>query len=288
VRTLWLAGAALSIGIVLLLAATFAPRHVALPPYQGVSAVPYLDTGPHHFGDAFEAALDVRLASGAADAGSVTARLTVYPFSTLGRPSVTRYGDGGDRLLRYRFRLACLEALCLSQEGQGDLLLPDSLVRYRDAAGRVRSLLVGWPPVRIEPRDAGIASTRWRTDLTALPAVRTIFPSRFVALVLLAAAALALMLAVRTLRPWLAALFAWTTRDRRPPLVRALEQVRHAARHPDLPERRRALDLLARVLRGARRAGEGGEATELAWSRPEPSGDVMEDLVERIEVAGAP
>jgi hypothetical protein len=287
VTKLALAGAALVAGLVLLLAAALAPPRAKLPAFQGVSAVPYLDAGPHHFADPVDAALDVRVAAGAADADSVAVRLTVYPFRTLGPPTVTRYTDGGDRLLRYRFQLVCMETMCLS-EGVSNLLLPDSLVRYRSGAGRVRSLLVSWPTLHIEPRDASIASTKWRTGLASLPDISTAAPPRLASLVLLLAAAVVLLLSLRVLRPFLGAAAGWARRDRRAALARALEQVRHAARHADVPERRRALDLLARALRGVRRAGEGGDASRLAWSRREPTGESMEALADEIEVAGAP
>ncbi|MFL5926793.1 MAG: hypothetical protein ACJ77E_07650 [Gaiellaceae bacterium] len=68
-------------------------------------------------------------------------------------------------------------------------------------------------------------------------------------------------------------------RDDRTPLQRALDLVRESLRR-DPRDRRRALDLLARVLGGDQRAHR---ALELAWSRPDPDPPGISSLVETVE-----
>ena len=67
--------------------------------------------------------------------------------------------------------------------------------------------------------------------------------------------------------------------DDRTPLQRALDLVR-ASLQRDPEDRRRALDLLARTL--GRDPG-ADEALGLAWSRPEPEPQQVEQLVEHVE-----
>jgi hypothetical protein len=63
------------------------------------------------------------------------------------------------------------------------------------------------------------------------------------------------------------------------PLARAIRLARSAKALPG-PERRRALELLARVLG---RSELQREATELAWSEPTPEPAELELLVQAIE-----
>lgn len=88
---------------------------------------------------------------------------------------------------------------------------------------------------------------------------------------LLAAAAVLVLPLVRRLVP--------EPRDDRTPLERALALVRASLRR-DAGDRRRALDLLARALRGRPAARD---ALELAWSRPVPDDAHVERLLEQVD-----
>ena len=94
---------------------------------------------------------------------------------------------------------------------------------------------------------------------------------------LLGAAALLVAAAVVLLVPLLRRLVP-APRDNRTPLQRALDLVRASLTRPPA-DRRRALDLLARVVgRDRSRA-----ALDLAWSRPAPDPARIESLVESVE-----
>ena len=64
-------------------------------------------------------------------------------------------------------------------------------------------------------------------------------------------------------------------------LERALALARDAERRP-APDRRRALELLARLL-GSRDPSLADEAGQLAWSEPAPTPDALEGLVADVE-----
>jgi hypothetical protein len=75
-------------------------------------------------------------------------------------------------------------------------------------------------------------------------------------------------------------------RDERPPLERALELARTgAANGAAAPDRRRALELVARELDAVGLGDLADEARELAWSPRASSADEVESLARRAEDA---
>jgi hypothetical protein len=112
---------------------------------------------------------------------------------------------------------------------------------------------------------------------TPPPISYNIRPSLLRAL-LLGAVVLLLAIAVAIAWPLLRRLVP-EPHDDRTPLQRALDLVRASLSRPP-PDRRRALDLLARSV-GREPASD--EALELAWSRPDPEPKRVEQLVERVE-----
>jgi hypothetical protein len=288
VRT-WVSVAALAAGAALLAAAALHDEHTVLPAVDDVRAVATLDGGGR-FGDTVTAGVDVLVPTETVDPETVRVAAGFAPFTPAARPALERSDDGTTALLRWRFRLECLEHACLPDEAGLGLVLGPATVRFDRRTGRAGSVTVGWPQVRaaswLGGDDAGLLG--WRAALNPLPAFDYRVPPRPLAVLLgvlavaLAAAGAALLWpALRRAVP-----HAPAPVDRRSVLDRALAAVRSAAGGEDPAERRRALDLLARELRRGSRRDEARDARRLAWSRGSPVRTEMEQLADRVE--GAP
>jgi hypothetical protein len=285
VRT-WLSLAALALGAVLLAAAALHDERPDLPAVDDVRAVAALDGGGR-FGDSVTAGVEVLVPTKGVDPESVRVDAGFAPFALAAQPVVERGDDGATALLRWRFRLECLEHACLPREAGLGLVLPPATVRFVRRTGRAGSVTVGWPQVRtaswLGGDDAGLLG--WRAALSPLPAFDYRVPPRplavllgVVAIALAAAGAALLWPALRGAVP-----HAHAPADRRSVLDRALAAVRSAAGGEDPAERRRALDLLARELRRGARRDEARDARRLAWSRGAPVRTEMEELADRVE-----
>lgn len=158
--------------------------------------------------------------------------------------------------------LQCLDPVCL----------PGPKPRVLTVAGR-RLVIVP----RVTAAEAAKPLRSFQRQSTPPPTSYRVRPGLLRAL-LLAAAALLVALAVAAAWPLLRRAVP-EVRDRRTPLERALQLARASLRR-EPADRRRALDLLGRVL-GTR--GEARAASELAWSRPEPDAPRIESLLERVE-----
>jgi len=64
---------------------------------------------------------------------------------------------------------------------------------------------------------------------------------------------------------------------------RALKLAEHATAHGETDESRKALERLAGELRQKGETVHADDAERLAWSRPQPSGDDMDELRDRVE-----
>ena len=146
---------------------------------------------------------------------------------------------------------------------------------------RPRTLRVAGAQVVIVPSTTAAQVARplrsFRRQTTPPPTSYRIRPSLLRALLLAGALVLAAV-AVGVAWPLLRRLVP-EPHDDRTPLQRALALVR-ASLQRDPEDRRRALDLLARTL--GRDPG-ADEALGLAWSRPEPEPQQVEQLVEHVE-----
>jgi hypothetical protein len=148
------------------------------------------------------------------------------------------------------------------------------------AAG-VRSVSAAWPPLAVRDRvrtaDVNSAPPPLEADASPLPPTYRVSPATL-ATVLDVVAALLGVSAVG-LAAWELELRARRRRAPKGPLATAIRLARSAQALPG-PERRRALELLARAL------GRGelqSEATRLAWSEPTPEPAELELLVAAIE-----
>jgi hypothetical protein len=133
---------------------------------------------------------------------------------------------------------------------------------------------------RVSAADLAAAKPPFAADTApGSPTYRIAPATAATALVVIAAVAAAAAAALLTLEAR-----AVAHRRRRPSdgdeLSRALRLVREAEGRP-APDRRRALALLARLLRG--HGSLDRTASDLAWSQPEPETHAVDDLVTRVE-----
>lgn len=282
---------ALLVGVGLLVAALIGRGEgVSLPHVDSVAARGLLDAGGKRFGELVHGRIDILVPRDSVDPATLRWSPDFSPYRLSGPVRQRRWDDGPVSLVRYEFRLECLEAACLPRAARAGLVLPPARIDYVSAAGTRAGVEVGWPAITTGSWHSSRAAAvfPWHTGLGSLAAPETRVPARLLA-VLLALAALgcaacaAALLVPRLLRvlPRRA-----TPGDRRSMLERALAAVRSAAGAEDVAERRRALDLLARELRIGGGGPEARAARRLAWSRRAPRGRDMEQLAESVERSG--
>ncbi len=202
------------------------------------------------------------------------------PLTQLGRTRVSRVTRGGTQTVTYAARGSCLDDRCLATTGVKRITLRPAAV----TVGGQKTTAV-WPILavqrRVTPADAAQARPPLRSDTTPPPVTYRVSPHRLAtALEILAAllAAAGVLVAGATA----AAIY----RRRRTPerltgLERALALARDAEGRP-APDRRRALELLARLL-GPRDPGLANDAEQLAWSEPAPTPVALAELVTEVE-----
>jgi hypothetical protein len=256
------------------------------PPAQGavLSVRTSFEPATARFGDRILARVDVVADGRAVDAGALRVTEDVAPLAQLGAARVSRSSHGGVVTVTYELPVACLGEACLSARGPALLHLPRARVEAPRRGGGVLRRTASWPTLAVRGRvtaaDLQPSKPRFRRD-TSPPAVTYRFAPRTLARAL---DAVALLLALAA-----AALAAFHVRgvvrrrralDTRTELERALDFVRDALSRPP-PDRRRALGLLARVLR-RRDEPLSAAAADLAWSEPEPAPERMAELADRV------
>ena len=228
------------------------------------------------FGDPVTATLTVTAPSDAA----VHVEQNIAPLAQLGTTRVTRVTRGGTQTVTYAARGSCLDDRCLARSGVKRVTLRPATVTVGG-----QKTTAAWPILKIQrrvtPADAAQARPPLRSDTTPPPVTYRVSPDRLaVALEVLAAllAAAAVLLAGAT------AAAIYRRRQTPEPLTgleRALALARDAERRP-APDRRRALELLARLL-GTRDPALADDAEQLAWSEPAPTPVALADLVTEVE-----
>jgi hypothetical protein len=237
-----------------------------------VNVTSSLSPHPTRFGDIVHATLTVRAAARASvDEGFA-------PFEVL-RESSTSRRDGEITVTTWHFDLQCLQAVCAPGPGARNVALTPSRVRVGAQLVDVR-----FPAVHVVPRvtshQASRPSNYFLHPITPPPPSYRFSPGRLRAALFAAAAVLvvvALVLVLPLLRRRRSA-----ADDDLDALVGALALVR-AARTRPVPDRRRALGLLSRVLRSRAAPAVGQDAADLAWSEPDPEPERMTTLADRVE-----
>ncbi len=214
------------------------------------------------------------------DPATLRVAFGVAPLAALG--PVQRNG------LRFSVTAACLDEGCVPDATSRTVRLVPFRVTGHLRDGSTFNRTFRWPAIVLAPQVPASAlrgSPKLRRETTAPPPDYAVAPRTLAAALDAAAAVLALALAaaVVILRRRVLRRRAVLARD---PLDRALALVRESAARPPA-DRRRALNLLARVLDG-RRGGLVAPVDELAWSRPQPSSEAAEELADSIEQTVAP
>ena len=191
------------------------------------------------------------------------------PLTELGATTRTVTRRGSLATVVESTPVACLVQRCVSDAGEVRLTLPAVRVT---APGR--AVDAHFPALTIRGR-ATSSDTSLRADASP-PAVTYRISTSTLGLVLDIVAAL-LAAAGVALAGREVARVAGRRRHAPDPLARALVLVREAEGRPP-PDRRRALELLDRVLHGSR-----AEVSELAWSKPEPTSDELARIVDELQ-----
>lgn len=257
----------------------------------------------HFFGDTVRARVEVRIDRRVLDPDRLRVEAAFRPYELVGEVELDRRDLGHYTRLRYEYSLRCLTLACIpeqletelgSREGaRGERLtfrFPPGQIRYDDPSGEFPGVLqsVSWPPLTSVSRlneAQSEAEFPFLATPEALPASSyRASPALVVGGLLLAGLALLSWPARLGLRAW---------RGRRPlvveeeapsvsPLEQALLLVEWARERPGGDDRRRSLEVLADELERAGAATLSGQATQLAWSRDEPSPEAVSALLERV------
>lgn len=246
---------------------------VAAPMASAESVVVHATVDPQivGLGDPFLYVVEVRGPSGAtvfADAG---------PFVAATPPERSR-SDGGKRV-RIEQRLICLDRGCAPGDRPRRVALPP----VRVISGEARTLA---PPatIMLEPRVPETAVKQSRARYRVDEAVRPAAPPPLKALVGLVLLVIVCVAGAGLLvAPGLVRRRSTSAGERvRDELERALYLLRESARRP-VSDRRRAADYVARVA-GARGSDLAvGDATRVAWSKPDPQPPEVNALADRVE-----
>ena len=261
-------------------------------PKELVAVTTILSPTAHSFGDPVVATADVLVDTREIPLGSVVLQPNFGPYEALDPPRVVREQFGDLGRVRYTYDLVCLKEGCDTADARGVSDFPSGRLRYRfkDRPGNAFESF-DWPLLEVSSRVANtdVEEIRWRSDATSLVPASYRVSARTAALAVLVIAigcAIAAVLLARRL--W------WPKRadasdllddvDTRSALVRALEVALLRADDGDLPERRRALERVARELGAAGDPALAGEARALAWAPTPPTTAQIEALTDRAGI----
>jgi hypothetical protein len=262
--------------VVVMLAAVLTPAAVAAP----LAARAGFDDATVQFGDVIHTRVTV-VVKDAVRAGSVSIVDDPAPLTTVSLQRTSRVGN----VIEVTRDAICLTSACVSDAGSATPKLAPALVSAKLKSGRAVQVVVNWPQLTVRGRVTGGDLARsqppFRASLLPPPPTYRTSPSTLawlfdaIAIVLgLAAAALGFA----QVRSWARGRGRQSEADE---LERALRLAREAERRPPA-DRRRAAGLLARLL-GERDAGLAQDASDLAWSEPQPQPEALGSLVGEVE-----
>jgi hypothetical protein len=283
-----------AVALVVIAAGGGAEPRVAPPTGDPVEMETSVTPSHYLFGDALLAEIRLSIDRTRVDPATVVSVPVFRPFQRVG-PVEIEQEDLGDRsILHFRYPLQCVARGCVPDGDEKVLDLPLGFVRYTPRRGDNVTLPLSFPSVTVETR----LSDDVRRDIEARPATLAAQapPDELPELPfrggpsllgwLLVGAAAAILLA---LGGWL----AWRLWPRRvaaepmvtdaplPPVPAALALVEGALAGGE-PERRIALDELARRLRDSGETELADEATRLAWSEDGPQRDSAAQLAAAV------
>jgi hypothetical protein len=245
----------------------------------------------HLFGDPVTAHVDLRFDKRRVRPDNVVLDVLFRPYEQIGPERRQRSDVGEIARIRVSYPLQCLARACSPGAPRRELRFPPLRVQYvlRDVRARATGT-AEWPPVDVASRLGAfdIQEARWRADLDPPPVTYRASPGWIA--VGLGGSALALALA--------AGLLAWRLLERRaeaeeeavpvetrPPLERALEHVALVSANGVLPERRRALERLARELERVEEPLLAARARRLAWAPGQPDRADVDGLTAEVRDA---
>jgi hypothetical protein len=289
-----LTAAIVAAGVALFLDARDTDGHVPSSPRASVSVVSAtVRPAVHHFGDPVVAELVVVADKALVDPASVRVDPDFTPYEPVGPRVVQRTETATGVRWRIRFPLRCLGDDCAPDGDRRTFDFPTTGVvyRFRSSAGR-STALVEWPSFQVSarvPSDA-LAPQSWRAEVTALPGVTSRAQAGTLAAGLLLGSIVLALLGF-----WI----VWRLTRREAPdvveepeveeeltsLERALRLAHEASADGDSPERRKALERVAREL-GARGLPDlADRARSLAWAPGAASAVAVEELVRESRAA---
>ena len=280
-RTVSLVAAAAAIAALAALLLAHSDSAPALAPPAPLAVAAGFDRSLVDFGDPVTAHVVVTLDRGAVRPRTLRVVHDLAPFTGLAAPIETRTVSGRVETVSITQRVACFTAQCLART----IALPPVRATAAKSGGGVATASAPWRRLRLRSRvtaaDLAAASPRFVADTApGTPAYRVAPGTTAVILdvvAALAAAGAAALLVLEALRHFRGRRHAVTGDE----LARALGLVREAEHRP-APDRRRALALLARLLR-SRDTTLGRAASDLAWARPTPEPPAVDALVARVE-----
>jgi hypothetical protein len=281
-RAVALAAVAAAVAAALVLVLARGGAAPAVEPAAPVSVRAALDERVVQLGDPVTARVVVALDRSAVRAGTLHVATDLAPLTPLSSPTMVRAVAGRLETVTLTQRAACLTQPCLART----VALRPVRVAVSARDGRVTTVSAAWRPLRLRPRvtagDLAAANPRFAADTDPGVVSYRVAPGTAAAalevVAAVAAAAAATLLALEALAVGRRRRRAAADGDE---LARALRLVREAEARP-APDRRRALALLARLLRGRDRA-LGRAASDLAWSRPAPEPEAAGALAARVE-----
>lgn len=235
------------------------------------------------FGAPTEAVVTVSVDTRLVDPDTVRLEADLVPLRTVGPVSTERQEAEDLVVLTRRSRVACVTDACLPDGEARRIALPPVLATGRGTGGRSFVARTRWPTLLVAPRvpqEATAGEPVWRVDTSPPATTYRVSPSLLTASLWVAAAVLALV-AVALVGREVALRRGRRVRERRSELELALAAVRASADR-DAAERRRAVGVLARLLR--RRADDRStRVAALAWDEPAPEPERVLTLADEVE-----
>jgi hypothetical protein len=258
-------------------------RAASAAPSTPLVARANFDPSAPAFGDRISATITIEVDLRRARAPTLRLSYDLAPLQRIGAPRTIRVTRGDIELMTVAIPVACISDACLAAHGIAHLRLAPANASIATTTG-VRSVSAAWPSLAIRDRvrSADVNALQPPVEADASPLAPTYRASPATLATVIDIVAVLLGLSAIGLAAW--ELLRARRRRRAPEvaLARAIRLARSAQVLPG-PERRRALELLARALG---RSELHGQATRLAWSEPTPEPDDLELLVDAIEREG--
>lgn len=276
-RWIWIASiAAAVLAAVAVVAIGHGDRSGSSAPAPAARVGASLDQTAVDFGDPVTATVTVTAPGDAA----IHIGQDLAPLTQLGTPRITRVTQGGSQTVTYAARGTCLDDRCVATSNVKRIALRPATVTVGG-----RKTTAPWPVLKVQRRvaasDAAKTQPPLRSDTTPPPVMFRVSPARLATAL---DAVAALLAAAGVLLAGATAAAAYRRRHAPEPLTgleRALALARDAEHRPER-DRRRALELLARLL-GPRDPTLADEAEQLAWSEPAPTPVALAELVTEVE-----